>query len=187
MNTTGNKRKALRMADEVLLKIKKLDDEKMQAARTDFEARRSEFGVITHLKYGSEKYLPEMRVIERKHPQIASYLKFLEKQIEYVSTHINISDVANEIGKKQQVNLSAGGIRFEFDEEIGLKDHLEVSMVLLPDEVRILALAEVVRVESCPKKMVSAKFVQLHKEDKEALIKHIHKRQMDELRKDSEY
>ena len=185
MEQMENRREAFRLQDRVSLSVTILDQDKVQEAFNHFEKKRSDFGLMTHLKYGAEKYLPEMRTIERRHPEIATYLKFLEKQIEYVSAHISVSEQSEEAMRNQQVDLSANGIRFKTSLPVDTGDCLEMVLVLHPDESRLLVLAEVKRVEQMApgKWLVSAEFVQLHEEDQEALIKHVHKKQIEELRR----
>ena len=184
-----NRREAFRLEDEILLKIEKVELSDPETMEAEFQQRRAEFGILTHLKYGSEKHLPLMRTIERKNPEIAQYLKFLERQIESISVrNSGCDDSAPDYGDKQWANLSANGMRFSAPGNYVEGECIEAKMVLFPDELRIMVLATVNRVEVSDDgfQQVSVAFTKLHIEDQEALIKHLHKRQIQELRKDND-
>lgn len=187
MEERENRREAFRFADEILLKVEKIEPSDPEDMEAEFQQRRAEFGILTHLKYGAEKHLPTMRTIERKHPEIAQYFKFLQRQIEYISIRNSESDNSDLIlGDKQWVDLSANGIRFSASGNFAEGEYIQAMMVLSPDDLRIMALAKVSRVDVSDDgfQQVSVHFTHLHLEDEEALIKHLHKRQIDELRND---
>ncbi len=184
-----NRRGAFRLEDEILLRVEKLDASDPGLLEAEFERRRAEFGILTHLKYGAEKYLPTMRIIERKYPEISQYLKFLERQIQYVAMRNSECDNAGpEPDEKHSVELSGNGMRFSTPGTFTVGEHVQAMMVLFPDKLRIMALATVSRVEISHDgfQQVSLQFTHLHVEDKEALIKHLHKRQIDGLRKEKD-
>lgn len=187
MQENENRRSAFRLEDEILLKVEKVQSLDVQAMESAFDERRAEFGILTHLKYGVEKQLPTMRIIERKHPEIAQYLKFLQKQIEYLSTRSSeLDSEGQEFGEKQWVDLSANGLRFAASGDWSVGEHIQAMMLLSPSDLRIMALAKVSRVDVSDNGLqeVSVNFTKLHIEDEEALIKHLHKRQIDDLRKE---
>lgn len=177
------------MEDQILLKVEKLEYSDPETMEAVFNERRAEFGILTHLKYGAEKQLPTMRTIERKHPEIAQYLKFLQHQIQYLSARNSECDlVYKEFGEEQWVDLSANGLRFEASVHYTVGEYIQALMVLTPNDLRIMALAKVSRVDVSADGIqeVSVRFTKLHIEDEEALIKHLHKRQIDDLRKEKE-
>ncbi|MCB1754153.1 MAG: PilZ domain-containing protein [Gammaproteobacteria bacterium] len=188
INSVKNRRGAFRILEEVSLSVTVLPKTEDGDIDREFESRRADFGIMTHLKYGAEKYLPEMRIIERKYPEISAYLKFLEKQIEYVSACIGDTDEVDDDSEKQVVDLSATGIRFETGNRVEVGDPLEITLVLYPDRSRMLVRCKANRVQSTGdgRVTVSAEFTRLHEEDQEALIKHLYKRQIDSLSREDE-
>lgn len=189
MEGKKNRREAFRCEDEILLKVEKVELSEPEVMEAEFQQRRVEYGILTHLKYGVDKHLPTMRIIERKHPEIAQYLKFLQRQVEYISIRNSACDnTGPEFGDKQWVELSANGMRFSASGSFTEGEHIQAIMVLFPDELRIMALATVSRVAVSDDgfQEVSIHFTHLHLEDEEALIKHLHKRQIDDLRKDKD-
>jgi hypothetical protein len=181
-----NRRNSYRINETVSLELKLLARIEPEDEATNFERRRIDFGVVTHLAYGAEKNLPQMRVIERKHPEIATYLKFLEKQIESLSKRVAKDTELVDERVWQTANLSATGIQFETSEVMEAGSCLEVAMIIKSTGTRILSHGELVRVEQKADRLYcfSVEFKLLHAEDQEALIKHIHQRQMAQLRSD---
>ncbi len=184
MDKHENRREAFRLHDEISLTVTKISDESLDTTLDNFEKRRADFGLLSHLKFDVEKYLPQMRVIEHRYPDIARYLKFLERQIEFLTAHVSGAYEPEEL-EKTAVELSAGGIQFVFPDECKVGDYLEAAMILYPDETRLLTILEVCRVElvSEGKHAVSGEFFHIHEADQEAMVKHVHRKQIEELRK----
>ncbi|HBR96104.1 MAG TPA: hypothetical protein DD979_01835 [Gammaproteobacteria bacterium] len=173
--------------DEIALTLKPIESAQLEHTLAHFDQRRMDFGLLSRLKYGAEKYLPEMRLIEHRYPEIAAYLKFLEQQLEVLSSHIGGCAEAAEALHRQQVELSAVGVRFTYPKVLDVGSHVETTLVLFPQQIRILMIMKLVRVEpqNDGSYAVSGEFVCVHEEDREALIKHVHRRQIEELRRDS--
>ncbi len=180
-----NRREALRIEDEVLLNVYPIPEENMDNMEDFFKTRRSAFSLRSHLTYGAEQNIPRMRIIERAHPEIASYLKFLEQQIEYISAQISQYAFGREnLASTQKVSLSASGIQFDVDSNIKLNDLVVLELSLVDDNMHILAFAKIVRLNAISNSLhsVSANFFMLHEEDKEVIIKHVHRLHVKQLR-----
>ena len=81
------------------------------------------------------------------------------------------------------VNLSAHGMRFCFEEPLEVGEHLELLIWLLPDELTVLVIAKVIRIEEEEGKVwVSVKFETIHEEDQEAIVRHVVRVQQNEIR-----
>ncbi len=185
MGINKNHRNALRINEQAIVQITILAPEQVSNESEYFEKRRSEFDLMTHLTYDVERYLPQMRIIERKYPEIAEYLKLLEAQIQFVSSRLAAINTSSEAGNKQKISLSANGMQFEYKRLLEKGACIEVSLLIDSADIRLFAFAKVVSVKSVVGKpsLVSVEFSCLHDEDREALIKHIYQRQLKQLRR----
>ena len=189
-NPQQDRREAFRVRATLTIRVKALADDEIASAVSSFEEKRARISLLNHMRYGAEKYLPEMRVIERKHPEIAAYLKFLEKQIEYVSVYaVCPSDDAElEVSTLQTMDLSATGVRLHTRLSGAPGDHYE--LILQPESgMQIMALAGIVRFEEAEgdrPESTALEFTTIVEEDREALIKYLYRFQMKELQRGHE-
>lgn len=189
MSDESNRRKYLRINDRVSLHFQPLSETEASEAVANFETRRLEFSLKNHLVHGREQHMPQMRVIEKRHPEIACYLKFLEKQIESLSSELIDQDHCLSIDDRYEVNLSAEGIRFYMPEQFEPGALAEIAMMVYPSQASMFALGEIVRSEKVKDNegketlwKTAIYFTHLHEEDREMLIKHIHQLQLTEIR-----
>lgn len=183
--SNANRRSALRVEDSILLRVSSVPLTEMQDLDTYFEHRRSSLSVQAHISYCTGQKIPQMRIIERKHPEIASYLRYLESQIQYLSTSLEkVLDMDGNSVSAQKVCLSAGGIQFETDSEFDVKVPLELRLSLIEKSITILVFATIKRIEGPENGLytVTTQFSNIHEEDKELLIKHVHQTHVEQLR-----
>lgn len=189
MSDESNRRKYLRINDRVSLHFQPLSENDAIEAASNFETRRMEFSLKNHLVHGREQHMPQMRVIEKRHPDIANYLKFLEKQIESLSSRLIDQDHCLSVDDRYEVNLSAEGIRFYMPEQFEAGAIAEIAMMVYPSQASMYALGEIIRSEKVEDDensetlwRTAIHFSSLHEEDREMLIKHIHQLQLKEIR-----
>lgn len=189
MSNEPNRRKYLRIDDRVSLHFQPLSESEAINTAANFEIRRMEFSLKNHLVHGREQHMPHMRIIEKRHPEIASYLKFLEKQIESLSSQLIDKDHCLSVDDRYEVNLSAEGIRFYMPEQFKSGDIAEIAIMVYPSQASMYALGKIIRSEKVEDESNSETlwrtaihFTRLHEEDREMLIKHIHQLQLAEIR-----
>jgi len=191
MSEDENRRKYLRIDDRISLYVKPLTETEAEEAILHFEIRRMDFSLMSHLVYGREQHMPQMRVIEKRHPEVAGYLKFLEKQIETLSSRIIDQDHRLNPEKTCKVNISAEGLRFDTDRPYPPDAMFEIALMLFPSRTSMLAFGKVVRSEKETEDAVARwktaiQFTHLHEEDREIMIKHIHQKQITQIRQRDE-
>ena len=191
MSGEENRRKYLRIDDRVSLYVQPLTETETEEAISHFETRRMDFSLMSHLVYGREQHMPQMRIIEKRYPEVAGYLKFLGKQIETLSSRIIDQDHRLNSEKTCKVNISAEGLRFDTDQAYPPGAMFELALMLFPSRTSMLAFGEVVRSEEATEKGKSVwktaiRFTHLHEEDREILIKHIHQKQLSQIRQRDE-
>lgn len=194
MSETTNRREYLRLQSDASLLIERLNPEELSALEEGFDEQRLQFGISGHLLYGSQRFLPQMRIIERRQPEVAAYLKLLERQIGALATRLVEKENLIDTTVRQSVNLSASGAQFISDDYFQPGEHLKLAMTLYPQWMSFLSIAQVQRVE--PKAplsegqgeqwSISVRFSRLHEEDQEILIKHLYQQQVEAMKREYE-
>ncbi|MDO6460395.1 PilZ domain-containing protein [Granulosicoccaceae sp. 1_MG-2023] len=183
----NDRREAFRVRATLVVQVRPVAEAELQRTVDAFEEKRARISLLSHMRYGAEKYLPEMRMIERKHPEIAAYLKFLEQQIEYVSVYAIPAGGAEDSADRglQTMDLSATGVQLHSRLPGQPGDHYE--LILQPEPgIQIMALARVVRFEAAAEERpesTALEFTTIVEEDKEALIKSLYRMQMKQLQR----
>jgi hypothetical protein len=133
----------------------------------------------------SQQLAATLHRIDQREPDTADYLRGLDEKIEllaqsYLSKNSELTDLP-----KQIVNLSAGGIAFTADKVVALGVPLEVKLLLFPSYTGILVIGRVVSCAPSDKGgyHVRIDFEYIRDNDRDALIRHILRRQGELLRR----
>ena len=182
------RRGSYRVIDSIGLRVGLVPSQTEQAALSSARAARERFAMINKLLVMREKSLPAFRQVERNAPDVAKYLRHLEKQIETVARVLGQSGNALPEEPTDDVTISATGLSFSSASAYPLDALLELRMVLFPEQVHLFLYGRVVRVEDeldpdLP--TVSVAFEGISNEDSELLIKHLHSVQMRALNTES--
>ncbi len=181
----SNRRNYLRINDMVSMNINNIRKETFADIEYYFIERRTKFSLKNHFSYKRALHQPQMRVIEQRLPEVAQYFKFLEGQIEILAT--SMVDMAHTlaVAADTEVSLSAQGMGFISTDQYLRGTLLEIVLKLFPSKMTILVFAEVVRSETnqdeYPGWWTGVHFTHIHEEDREVLIKHNYRIQMQQL------
>lgn len=186
MDTSINRREYYRIDDRIALSFKPLREGLQRMHEENFDSKRRELGLVNHFAANQEQHRVEMKRIEQKTPEIAAYLKFLEEEIQVLATRLATAEAALPTVPTHDVNICAEGLRLELNEAIGAGEHYEMSMMLFPSHTTAFVVGEVLRCDKITEGdelqvgrfETVIKFVQIHDEDKEAIVKHIHQKQL---------
>ncbi len=180
-------REFFRINDMIALHAQLLGDEDIDKRDELYEIRWRNSGLTSETTFNREENLPAFTQIERKYPEVATYLSHLEDEIEKIHSRLasNNDVLANK--PTHQVDLSAGGLRFMSDTQFPLDSHIELTLRLFPSRTIVFVYAKVLRCEvvntdTNKSWAIATKFTHVHEVDRETLIKHIHKWQMSRLR-----
>lgn len=128
------------------------------------------------------------RLLEKlapRDPMVAELIVCLNKKINCIINQLEMeSRMIEQIAHKiYEVNISACGLAFKVDEAIAMGARVQLDLVLLPENKRILTDAQVIGSEPVPEgHYVRMNFIDMPLRDQELLIQHIVKRQGDLLR-----
>jgi len=127
------------------------------------------------------------RHVEKESPEVARYFSYIEEKINLLAHHIMMANDELFVESTQPVNISGSGVSFTADTELEIGSCLEVKFTLNPSMVRINTFSEVV---SCKLEnggfRVAVVFKTLRDADRDMLIRHVVKKQMNNIRENNE-
>lgn len=188
MNTENQERRRFfRIEDTVNLFYKVIDDENVSDLSYVSDDVLSNSSLAAVLDAISQ----EARIIgfrlEKKEPEIFEYLKLMDAKINMIAQAVTMQ--GNHFGEHdtRDVNISASGLAFNTDEELKAGQFLEIKMMLTSCMAVIVVYAKVIYSlydednEDCPYH-VGVDYINMKDEDRELLIKHVVKKQMQQIR-----
>lgn len=181
-----NQRKYFRINDSVALQYRLLPNGDPATLEENYRSQRARLGLSNDFVLAREKKLPKMRHIAQRYPEVAEYLRFLEEELHALHMRLAARDSRLPEAPTHQVNLSASGVGFFSTEPLPEGRYVELSLRLFPLQTGIFALARVARVERQGEEdmwWTALEFTHLPEDDREALVKHIHRLQVSRLRR----
>ncbi|MDJ0807446.1 MAG: PilZ domain-containing protein [Gammaproteobacteria bacterium] len=192
VDETPDRREFFRIDDTIRVSYRQLGADAL-AKRIEALEQGTEgsFTIMTRMQAISQHLSASLHRIEQRDPDIADYLKALDEKIDLLGQNFlaNESDLVGQPTKA--VNLSAGGIALDSAESLEVGTLLEIKLLLLPSYTGILAFGELVGVmpstenEGYPHRL-RINFVHIRENDRDALIRHILRRQGEMLRLERE-
>ena len=190
----SERRRYFRIADSVNLSFTVLGEEdstKKSYVSSDILGTCSLANALEMITQDSRMLL---RRIEYREPEVADYLTILDTKIELVSKALLMLNGGQESKEHNyEVSLSASGLAFDSAELLPNGVFIEIKMVLSSYTAVLVLYGKVVY---CRKRtdtlnnalpyLVGVDYINLQEEDRELLIKHIFKRQMQQIRESKE-
>lgn len=147
------------------------------------------FTVVSSLASISQQMTSLLHKIQADSPDIAKYLKGLDRKIELLGRTLLATESNLAEQHAHPVNLSASGMAFKSKDPAEPGAILELKLLLYPCLAGILAYGEVVgcdaleEAESGFSYCIRVNFTHLRESDRDVLIRHVIQRQTDQLRK----
>ncbi|MBL4743668.1 MAG: PilZ domain-containing protein [Cycloclasticus sp.] len=127
------------------------------------------------------------RHVEKESPEMARYFSFIEAKINLLAHHMMMDSDELFVKSKQPVNISASGVSFTTDEALYVGGSVEIKFILMPSLASIKTFSKTV---SCKPEgaqfRVAVEFSQLNDADRDLLIRHVVKKQMNDIRDQNE-
>lgn len=178
-----DRRRSFRIDDKVAMKVRVVDEDGYANAAS----RSKTQNLVTHLAYESEQHLSELRIIEKHYPSVAAYLKLLERKIELLAQHTVRKNAGLPHAPTNEVNLSAQGMRFQHEVQLRSSTLIEIELCLFPTNILLLLYARVLwckQLGQPPRAWTAVvEFDHIDETAREALAKHIHLLQLNQLRR----
>lgn len=183
------RRRFFRIDDDINLYYKVIDANAVQDASQISTDLLGNCSLSSALDMLTQEAKVIMRRIETRDPEVADYFKVLNNKIDLIAQALMLQGM--DFGEQQtrNVNISASGLAFDNEEALKLDDFLEVKMVLSSLAAVIMVHAKVVYCRQNPENQVNKlpyliglDYVNIQEQDRKLLIKHIVRRQMQQIR-----
>ena len=139
--------------------------------------------LLAELKRLDRQLAPMLDAVRDRSPSIADALDVINRKTKVLS--FLASDLRDdwENRPRDRVNLSGSGLSFVSARAISEGAHLDVDLVLFPEMESVEAVCRVVRCEKLDKGYrVSMAYSVIDEQDRETIIRHVTRRQLDGIR-----
>jgi len=186
-----DRRRFFRIDDAVNLYYRIVDEQTVLSASNTSDDVLSSCSLVTALDVLGQESRAVMYRIEKKDSEVAEYLKLMDSKINLLAQAVLQQSNDMSESKVCNTNLSASGLAIEVDSEIEKGEFIEVKLFLSSCVSVILLYGKVVY---CKKNtqtgssgyQIGVDYINLKDDDREILIKHIVKRQMQQIRENKE-
>lgn len=191
--TVPSERRAFfRVDDAVRLALRPVSPAEVEVLEERLEQNlASSFTVMSSLAAITAEMVVNMRRIENSDPDVAAYLKALDRKIEVLGRVLTAED--NELIEQpaHPVNLSGGGMAVLVNESYQPGQVLEIRMLLFPSFTGVLMYGDVISCEpvtgadsdSGYRYRMRLAFTHLREQDRDLIIRHVLRCQSNELRR----
>ena len=181
----AERRRFFRIDDEIALALSPVAAADEAARIDDFWQNEHAYSIRNNYNFQIEQHIADFNRIDKRMPELARYLRVMEKQIDRITEKLAVDDDDPRILRKQ-VNISAQGLQFHADDAPATGSLAELNLKLLPSGLRLVIMARVIQVEAeidhdDGANRISLDFEHLHEADREILVKHVHGKQMESL------
>jgi hypothetical protein len=182
------RREFFRIDDSIQVRCRVIDKDQVPDSIEQQLQAGDRFTVMTRLQEISQHLSASLHRIEQRDLDIADYLKALDEKINLLGRSFLTEERELLEQPAQAVNLSAGGLAMDSDKHIEPGSMVELKMLLLPSYAGVLAYGEVVHLEEAHAVNpdfpyhVRINFSLIRPADRDALIRHITRRQSEMLR-----
>jgi hypothetical protein len=186
-----NRRRFFRIDDAVRLSYRALDAAELAEGATRLgDGLGGSFALMATLAAITQRNSVHLRRIEQQSGDLAHYLRGLEQKIDAVARALLLQDAELPAKSEEPVNLSAGGLAIPVRDGLPAGTPLEIRLLLLPSLAGILAFGAVVDCGPPPAGsdypagtlLMRVDFTHIRDEDRDLLIKHMLRRQGEQLR-----
>lgn len=181
---SDERRRFFRIEDIVGLKTAVVEKQQLDEKIDRFWKDQHQFSIRNEFNYQLEQHKADLQHIKTKMPELARYLSVMQQQLDLLTDKM-ISGDDSFTNSTVAVNISAQGISFTSDEPVNAGEIIELNLLLLPDQQKIVTFAKVINChkdDNNPGKfIISCDFEHIHDADQELLVKHVHSKQLRSL------
>jgi hypothetical protein len=188
ISATDDRRRFFRIDDAVNLFYKIVDEDIVIAASQMSDDLLSNCSLVTALDMLDQESRLVMFRIEKNDPEIAEYLKLMQSKISLLAQAVMRQGNDFTDSNMRNANISASGLAFESNTKIKEGEYLEIKLLLTSCLAVIVIYGKVVYCKEdnlgdiSMLYQVGIDYVNLKEQDREVLIKHVIKRQMQQIR-----
>jgi c-di-GMP-binding flagellar brake protein YcgR len=192
LNDTDERRRFFRIEDAVHMNLRVVSKAELEQ-RLQCQAHKvsDSFSLMIGLNAIGQQVSAALRRIEAKDPDVADYLKALDKKVDLISKAFLVEEVDIADKPARAVNLSAGGMALHAKEQLEAGSILEIRMLLLPSYTGIVTYGTLVDCSELSREegdneypyLLRVDFSFMRDTERDALIRHILQKQAEWLRR----
>lgn len=189
--TGADRRSYFRIDDTVRLGLRRVPPEELEERLDRHEHDLAgNFTVMSSLAAITAQVTTGLRRIENRDPDLAAYLRAIDQKIEVIGRAFIATEPEVVAQTAAPVNLSAGGMCAGVEEHYDPGTDIEIRMLLFPSFTGLMIYGTVVGCDPAGDEAASAgyqhiariEFSHIREQDRELLIRHLLRRQSDQLR-----
>ena len=176
-DTSIENRNAFRIDDNILLSLRFIPDDQIQEVLKKYPEHNAELQLLNNFSDSSKALTDQFALVRRRYPEVAKYLKILDDKINTLARRQFSSCSLIPDLNWREVNISASGIRFNYDEQLEMGSYLELRLQLSQISNYILSYGKIVRStraeEAENQFTIGVEFTHINTEDREAIHTHV--------------
>jgi len=186
-----DRRSFFRIDDTVRMSIRRVPREELQTRLDRLEHDLAgNFTVLSSLTAITAQMATGLRRIENRDTDLAAYLRAIDQKIEVIGRAFIATEPELIAQAATPVNLSAGGMCAGVEEHYDAGTEIEIRMLLFPSFTGLLIYGTVVACgptvdedsSTAYQHIARIEFSHIREQDRELLIRHLLRRQSDQLR-----
>ncbi len=187
MNEEQERRRFFRIDDELVLSYRLVSNDETNIAGRMKDPENTLVSLASELEKMNEVSRIHLRQVEKESPEAARYFSFIEEKINLLAHHMLRESDELFMETARPVNLSGSGVSFASDSELSVNSCIELKFILSPSLAKITSLAKVVSCRPNGEKFtIAAEFTRLNDSDRDLLVRHVVKKQMNDIRGQSD-
>ncbi len=186
-----DRRSYFRIDDTVRLSVRRVPPDELDSRFEQLDHDLAgNFTVMSSLAAITGQMTIGLRRIENRDPDLAAYLRAIDQKIEVIGRAFITQEPEFHAEHAVPANLSAGGMCVGVDENYAAGTPLEIRMLLFPSFTGLMIYGTVVETVATPqdgdphrfKYQSRIEFTHIRESDRELLIRHLLRRQSQQLR-----
>lgn len=182
------KRRYFRVSDTISLQYKVVDDFSMDQLSHISDDVLENCSLVAALEVLNDEARILALRLERRDPEWFEYLKIIDTKINLIVQALTRDNEQYAKHEKHEVSLSGSGLAFRNQSEIAVGTVLELRMMLTSCLAVIVTYGRVVDCRNASQNSpeqpyeISVEYINMKEEDREVLLKHVVKKQLQQLR-----
>lgn len=186
---SDERREYFRIADEIALDYRLLKDEEVDGLLERMRSRLVDrFTAASSFAATTRQMAHLIHKVQTESPELARCLQAIDQKLNMIAQLFVSEQMALDEQPTREVSLSAGGVAFRAQHELGTGSLLELRMVLFPSMIGILTISRVIHCERMDDGngqfpwQVAVEYEHLRETDRELLVRHIMSKETEQLR-----
>ena len=184
LNATADRRRFFRVDDTISLSYQLIDENTVAQGLKSSAYLNNEYSLAATLDVLSQEAMRIMQHLEKQNSEFLELYQVLDAKINAMAQAVMFIGSNVDAQNCQDVSLSAAGLAFQQQTALELGQNLAIEMYLPSTLALILVYGRVVncQADDAGQHVISVEYTQIREEDQELLIKHVVRKQWQQLR-----